>query len=148
MDGIVMGPAHCAANNCTAELLSAHGEAFCPTHVTQFGNQCRIVGCRNTKVQNTQACSQHQQEWPQHQQSRTKSTLSGVRRMLNRQHENLAWNHSVERPIQPHDENAPEVQRKIILVQLVSTVLRQFVLLVVLLLHGQSLINLSHQQRF
>jgi len=112
MDGIVMGPAHCAANNCTAELLSACGEAFCPTHVTQFGNQCRIVGCRNIKVQNTQACSQHQQEWTQHQQSRTKSTLSGVHRMLNHQHENLAWNHSIERPIQPHDENAPEVQRK------------------------------------
>ena len=30
MDGIVMGPAHCAANNCTADLLNAHGEAFVP----------------------------------------------------------------------------------------------------------------------
>jgi hypothetical protein len=96
IDGIVMGPAHCAADNCTADLLSARGEAFCPTHVTQFGNQCRVVGCRNLKVQGTQACLQHQPEWSQHLQSRTKSTLAGVRRMLNRQHENLAWNRNEE----------------------------------------------------
>ena len=32
--------------------------------------------------------------------------------MLNCQYENLAWNHSIEHSIQPHDENAPEVQRK------------------------------------
>jgi uncharacterized Zn finger protein (UPF0148 family) len=96
IDGIVMGPAHCAADNCTAELLTACGELFCPTHVTQFGNQCRVVGCRNIKVQYTQACTQHQPEWLQHRQSRTKSTLAGVHRMLSRQHENLAWNQPVE----------------------------------------------------
>jgi hypothetical protein len=112
IDGIVIGPAHCAADNCTAELLSARKEAFCPTHVTQFGNQCRVVGCRNIKVKGTQACPQHQPEWLRHQQSRTKSTLAGVRRMLNRQHENLAWNQPVEREVQPHDEDAPELQRK------------------------------------
>ncbi len=69
MDGIVMGPVHCAANNCTADLLNAWNEVFCATHVTQFGNQCHVVDCRNTKVQGTQACSQHQQEWSQHRQA-------------------------------------------------------------------------------
>ncbi|KAF8799935.1 hypothetical protein BYT27DRAFT_7315101, partial [Phlegmacium glaucopus] len=38
IDGIVMGPTHCAADNCTADLLNARGEAFCATHVTEFGN--------------------------------------------------------------------------------------------------------------
>ena len=103
---------HCAANNCTADLLNAWGEAFCATHVTQFGNQCRVVGCRNTKVQGTQACSQHQQEWSQHRQARSKSTLAGVRRMLNRPNENLAWNQSIDRAVQPHDEEQPDIQRK------------------------------------
>ena len=112
MDGIVMGPVHCAANNCTADLLNARGEAFCATHVTQFGNQCHVVGCRNTKVQGTQACSQHQQEWSQHRQARSKSTLAGVHRMLNWPNENLAWNQSIDRAVQPHDEEQPDIQRK------------------------------------
>jgi hypothetical protein len=112
MDGIVMGPIHCAAINCTADVLNARGEAFCATHVTQFANKCRVVGCSNIKVQGTQACAQHRQDWVRHQQSRTKSTLSGVRRMLNHQDENLAWNENVEREVQPHDEEAPEAQPK------------------------------------
>jgi hypothetical protein len=96
MDGIVMGLIHCAAINCTADVLNARGEAFCATHVTQFANKCRVVGCGNIKVRGTQACAQHWPNWVQHQQSRTKSTLSGVRRMLNHQGENLAWNENVE----------------------------------------------------
>ncbi|KAF8809167.1 hypothetical protein BYT27DRAFT_7285400, partial [Phlegmacium glaucopus] len=68
MDGIVMGPVHCAADNCTADLLNARGEAFCATHVTEFANRCRVVGCRNVKVQGTQACPQHQQDWSHHRQ--------------------------------------------------------------------------------
>ena len=36
MDGVVMGPVHCAANNCTADLLNARGEAFCAAHVTNL----------------------------------------------------------------------------------------------------------------
>jgi hypothetical protein len=114
MDGIVMGPVHCAAINCTADVLSARGEAFCPTHVTQFANKCRVVGCGNAKVRGTQACVQHRQDWLRHQQSRTKSTLAGVRRMLNHQGENLAWNESIEheREVQPHDEEQPEAQPK------------------------------------
>ena len=112
MDGIVMGPVHCAADNCSADVLNARGGAFCAAHVTQFGNRCLVVACRNTKVQGTQACPQHQQDWSQHRQARTSSTLAGVRRMLNHPNENLAWNRSTEREVQPHDEDEPEVQRK------------------------------------
>jgi len=63
-------------------------------------------------VQGTQACPQHQSVWSQHRQVQTKSTLAGVRRMLNHPSENLPWNQSNERDIQPHDEEVAEVQRK------------------------------------
>jgi len=53
IDGVVMGPVHCTANNCTANLLNTCGEAFCAVHVTQFGNQCCVVSCTNIKVQGT-----------------------------------------------------------------------------------------------
>ena len=112
MDGIVMGPIHCAFGACTADVANARGEAFCPQHVTEFANKCRVVGCRGTKVGGTEACALHRADWVQHQQSRSKSTLSGVRRMLNRQGENLAWNEYVEPEVQPHDEETAEAQRK------------------------------------
>ena len=63
-------------------------------------------------MQGTQACPQHQQDWSRHRQARTRSTLAGVRRMLNHPGENLAWNQSNERDIQPHNEDVAEVQRK------------------------------------
>ncbi|KAF8803179.1 hypothetical protein BYT27DRAFT_7110693, partial [Phlegmacium glaucopus] len=75
IDGIVMGPVHCAADNCTADFLNAHGEALCATHITEFSNWC-CVGCRNIKVQGTQACPQHQKDWSHHCQLQTKSTLA------------------------------------------------------------------------
>ncbi len=112
MYGIVMGPVHCAADNCTADLLNTYGEAFCATHVTQFGNQCCVVSCGNRKVQGTQACPQHQQDWSWYRQAQTKSTLAGVCRMLNHPNENLAWNQSIEREVQPHDEEVLDVQHK------------------------------------
>ena len=38
MDGIVMGPTHCAFDGCTGALANAHGhgESFCIIHRTQF----------------------------------------------------------------------------------------------------------------
>lgn len=69
IDGIVMGPIHCAAINCTADVANARGEAFCPTHVTLFGKKCCVVGCGNRKVGDTEACALHQQDWFQHKQS-------------------------------------------------------------------------------
>jgi hypothetical protein len=113
MDGIVMGPVHCAAINCTADVINARGESFCATHVTLYANKCRIVGCGNIQVEDTQACHLHQSEWIRHKQSRTKSTLAGFRRSLNYQGENLPWNERVEREVQPHDDGeAPEAQPK------------------------------------
>jgi len=65
MDGIVMGPTHCAFGNCTGALAYAHeqGESFCKVHRTQFQNHCHVCDCTNNRVQGTQACQQHCNEW-------------------------------------------------------------------------------------
>ena len=70
IDGIVMGPVHCAAINCTADVINARGEAFCAAHVTLYAKKCHIVGCHNIKVEDTEACQLHQPDWIRHKQSR------------------------------------------------------------------------------
>ena len=52
--------------------------------------------------------------------------------MLRHPNDILPWNPEVPRNIQPHDEEAPEVEKKTILVLVAFTVLKQFVHLVVL----------------
>jgi hypothetical protein len=37
VDGIVMGPTHCAYDGCTSELANAHGGVFCHYHDLQHG---------------------------------------------------------------------------------------------------------------
>ena len=66
MDGIVMGPTHCAYDNCTSELANARGGAFCRFHDHQHGAKCRVRDCTSTKKSGTQACSEHQGEWKKH----------------------------------------------------------------------------------
>lgn len=113
MDGIVMGPTHCAFDGCTGALANArgHGESFCMIHRTQFRNRCRVRDCENNRVNDTQACQQHRNEWYKYTQSRTRSSLAGVRRMLNHPNENLEWNGERLINEQPHDEEAPEPRK-------------------------------------
>jgi len=65
MDGIVMGPTHCAFDNCTRPLSNAHGkgESFCQTHEREFRNRCHVHDCKNDKVEGTQACHEHRNDW-------------------------------------------------------------------------------------
>ena len=44
MDGIVMGPTHCAFDDCTKPLSNARGkgESFCQIHEREFHNHCRV----------------------------------------------------------------------------------------------------------
>ena len=63
VDGIVMGPTHCAYNGCTSNLINARGGAFCPFHETQYGAKCRVYDCQLPKINPSQACEQHQPEW-------------------------------------------------------------------------------------
>ena len=80
MDGIIMGPTHCAFDNCTRPLTNAHrkAESFCQTHEREFRNCCRVRDCQNDKVEGTQACHEHRNDWHQYRQSRTKPSLAGV----------------------------------------------------------------------
>ncbi len=60
LDGIVMGPTHCAFENCCAKLSNARGGAFCDFHEGEYGLRCRVVDCHAIKLANTQACENHQ----------------------------------------------------------------------------------------
>ena len=110
LDGIVMGPTHCAFDNCTADLDNYRGGAFCPEHEIEFGAKCRVRDCQNDKVDSTQACTEHQPQWKKHIQNFTQHSMAGVRRMLQRPDESLPWNPIQRRNHQPHDEDAPEVK--------------------------------------
>jgi hypothetical protein len=104
VDGIVMGPTHCAYGNCENELLNSRGGAFCAIHEQEHGNRCRIIDCNQDRIPLTQACQQHQHQWQNHIQNRAPGALAGVRRMLRRPEENMEW---LPNPIQhdhhPHD---------------------------------------------
>jgi hypothetical protein len=114
MDGIVMGPTCCAFDGCERALVNARGqgESFCIAHTAEFQNRCHVRDCQNNKFGDTQACERHRNEWYRYTQSRTTSSLAGVRRMLNRPSENLEWNGQRLINEQPHDEEAPEPRQK------------------------------------
>jgi len=40
VDGIVMGPTHCAFKNCESDLLNARGGSFCAIHEREYGSKC------------------------------------------------------------------------------------------------------------
>jgi hypothetical protein len=104
MDGIVMGPTHCAYDNCTAVLANAHGGSFCPHHEIEYGVNCHVCDCTNTKLAGTQACEEHKNQW---KICHSRQNLAGVKRALQGANENLAWQPGQERVVQPHDqENA------------------------------------------
>jgi len=107
VDGIVMGPTHCAFNNCESELLNARGGSFCPIHERAYGSRCHVVGCHNDKVHPTQACQQHKSEWDQHIHNQSPGALAGVRRMLRRPAENFDWLPNLQHNPLPHDGPVP-----------------------------------------
>ncbi|KAF8872970.1 hypothetical protein CPB84DRAFT_1818021 [Gymnopilus junonius] len=113
IDGLVMTPTHCAYDGCTQDLQNARGGAFCAEHERSYGDKCRIRDCRGTKVANTQACQRHQPEWRKYKLDHSRSTLSGVRRMLQRPEELNAWQPGLRQNFQPHDNNEnAEIPRK------------------------------------
>ena len=79
MDGIVMGPQHCAFDNCTADLMNFRGGAFCSVHEIQYGAKCRVRGCLSPKVNGTQACHQHKEEWSKYEFNHKPAIHSGMR---------------------------------------------------------------------
>jgi hypothetical protein len=110
MDGIVMGPRHCAFDNCTGDLENTQSGVFCSVHNIQYGAKCRVNGCLSSKVAGTQACHQHKAEWSKYEFNHKPAIYSGMKRMLRRPGENVPWQPTTERVSQPHDEPAPDIQ--------------------------------------
>ena len=116
LDGIVMGPTHCAFDDCTADLANARGGVFCSHHEIVFGNRCRVRDCLNNKIWDTEACVIHQAMWEKHKKTHTCDHLMGVRRMLQHPEELQPWQNRQNlqiHPRQPHDddENPPPRQK-------------------------------------
>lgn len=113
MDGIVMGPDCCAADDCTEELKNHRGGAFCQYHEHQYASKCRVRDCENTKVNPTQACEEHQAQWKSHVHAHSRTNLSGVRRMLQRPNETQEWQPESRGSGAPaHDEDSPEKKKR------------------------------------
>ena len=112
LDGIVMGPQHCAYGNCTSDLANAHGGSFCAFHENQWGARCRMHNCNNQKVTGTMACQQHAGEWDKHVKNHSCHSYHGARRQLQRPGENLPWQPAPHVNLQPHDEITPEAHRR------------------------------------
>jgi hypothetical protein len=66
MDGIVMGPKHCAFDDCTANLANYQTGVYCREHVNLYGDMCHMVDCTNLKLDGTLTCAQHQTQWNSH----------------------------------------------------------------------------------
>ncbi|KDQ32163.1 hypothetical protein PLEOSDRAFT_1074495 [Pleurotus ostreatus PC15] len=92
IDGIVMGPRHCAMPGCEVGLLNAQTGVFCKAHQDEMGVHCRMKDCVRVKVAGTQACVNHQEQWRVYRARYANSSLLGVQRMLRRaQEERQEW---------------------------------------------------------
>jgi hypothetical protein len=112
MDGIVMGPQHCAFDGCIASLSNARGGAFCAAHEIEYGTKCRVHDCQVQKISGIQTCHQHKDEWARYQFNHLPAIRSGARRVLRHSGENVPWQPTNERTAQPHDEPAPDVPHR------------------------------------
>ena len=71
-----------------------------------------MIGCENERVTSTKACLQHAGVWQKHLKEKSKSTLSGIRRIIKRPGEVLPWQQRRNRTSQnqPHDEDHSEAE--------------------------------------
>ena len=102
---------HCAYENCTEELANARQGVFCLGHDVLYDDLCRIRGCNNTKVENTQTCNLHHDHWYRHVVWFGHQTLLGIHRVVRRtEQETQPWLPQPAQVTQPHDnlvETAP-----------------------------------------
>ncbi|EDR13484.1 uncharacterized protein LACBIDRAFT_322454 [Laccaria bicolor S238N-H82] len=42
LDGVVIGPMHCAIDDCVNDLSNSHGASLCDVHNEEYGSQCLI----------------------------------------------------------------------------------------------------------
>lgn len=107
MDGIVMGPTHCAYENCAEPLENARDGVFCHEHQILMENRCLVKGCHNDLVAGTKACVQHRATWRSHVIWFGRQTLLGIRRLIRRTaEEGLPW--LPQQNVQPLMHDAPQ----------------------------------------
>ncbi|KAF8954408.1 hypothetical protein BDZ97DRAFT_1908247 [Flammula alnicola] len=51
LDGVVMGPTHCAIDNCVNDLSNSQGGSLCDVHHLQLGSRCLVHDCTNNRTQ-------------------------------------------------------------------------------------------------
>jgi hypothetical protein len=113
MDGVVMGPTHCAFDNCIEELQNARGGVFCARHEITHGNLCRMHDCDRPKVHPSHTCAIHQNRWYKHVIRYGRQSLLGIRRLIRRsEEERVDWLPQRNQQVQPHDEDANSQSRK------------------------------------
>jgi len=78
-----------------------------------------VVGCSKDKIQGTQACAEHVADWKKSIHDRSKATINGIRRVLQRPGERQEWQNVPDAAIQqPHDDEVetenpqPTIKRK------------------------------------
>ena len=109
MDGIVIGPKHCAYEDCTANLANSQSGVYCLEHQAVYGKIYHMVNCSNPKVDNGLTCALHQRHWNSHVSRYGRTNLLGVQRLIRRsEHERLPWVPVSEQTVQPHDQPAPQ----------------------------------------
>ncbi|PPQ92746.1 hypothetical protein CVT25_003855, partial [Psilocybe cyanescens] len=60
LNGIVMGPMHCAIDHCANNLANSRGGSLCDHHLQEYGSRCLVRDCTNTRIGKTSACQRHQ----------------------------------------------------------------------------------------
>ncbi|KAF9002696.1 hypothetical protein BDQ17DRAFT_1243042, partial [Cyathus striatus] len=60
MDGIIMGPRHCAYQDCDGNLENERTGVFCIIHQAMHGHLCHIKLCNNPRENNSKTCVNHQ----------------------------------------------------------------------------------------
>ncbi|KAF8989003.1 hypothetical protein BDQ17DRAFT_1393356 [Cyathus striatus] len=113
IDGIVMGPTHCAYKDCSAKLANARTGVFCLRHESQHEGLCRMVDCYNHHEPNSKTCVNHRQNWFNHITRFGRQPVLGIRRIIRRSVEEGAptWMCQLNRRNnQPHDEPASQAQ--------------------------------------
>lgn len=105
MDGIVVGPNHCAYDNCSNDLVNARQGVFCAIHEKTMYNKCHIKGCDNNKIELTQTCQAHQNIWSQYIIQFGQQSLLGIQRLLRgTQEEAQSWLPTITHQTQAHDD--------------------------------------------
>ncbi|KIJ90455.1 hypothetical protein K443DRAFT_116578 [Laccaria amethystina LaAM-08-1] len=109
LDGIVMGPTHCAFDNCLNDLSNSRGGSLCDQHHVSLASYCLVRNCDNRRVDGTSACQDHQREWNTFRKFSQHNIRSGIHQMLQRPAESYAWQPTSRGPnTQRHDDPASD----------------------------------------